>query len=99
MKPLIKPVKQILLNAMQMTAVSANRYAGVKHICIEAGRGTGKSTILGWFVKEAVKQMPRATGVLVGATFVQIKSRTFPSTKEGLAFSVPQLVEQRGALL
>ena len=69
---------------MQMTAVSANRYAGVKHICIEAGRGTGKSTILGWFVKEAVKQMPRATGVLVGATFVQIKSRTFPSTKEGL---------------
>ena len=84
MKPLMKPVKQILLNPMQMAAVSANRYAGVKHIYIEAGRGTGKSTILGWFVKEAAKQMPRATGVLVGATFVQIKSRTFPSTKEGL---------------
>ena len=87
---------------MQMAAVSANRYAGVKHICIEAGRGTGKSTILGWFVKEAAKQMPRATGVLVGATFVQIKSRTFPSTKEGLemfGFSSSQLVEQRGALL
>lgn len=81
---LIKPVKEIYLNPMQMAAVEANRYGRVKNICIEAGRGTGKSTILGWFVKEAVRQMPRATGVLVGATFVQIKSRTFPSTKEGL---------------
>ena len=81
---IIKPVKEIYLNPMQMAAVEANRYGRVKNICIEAGRGTGKSTILGWFVKEAVRQMPRATGVLVGATFVQIKSRTFPSTKEGL---------------
>ena len=66
---------------MQMAAVSANRYAGVKHICIEAGRGTGKSTILGWFVKEAAKQMPRATGVLVGATFVQRAWRCLAVTK------------------
>ena len=79
-----KPIKEIYLNPMQMVAVEANRVGKVKNICIEAGRGTGKSTILGWFVKEAVRQMPRATGVLVGATFVQIKSRTFPSTKEGL---------------
>jgi len=51
---------------------------------IEAARGTGKSTILGWFLKEAARQMPRATGVIVGETFVQIKTRTLPSTKEGL---------------
>ena len=68
-----------------MAAVQSNRF-GVKKIYIEAGRGAGKSTILGWFVKEAAKQLPRATGVLVGSTFVQIKSRTFPSTKEGLEF-------------
>ncbi|MDO5509553.1 MAG: hypothetical protein Q4F57_02545 [Weeksellaceae bacterium] len=66
-----------------MAAVQALKN-GRKYINIEAGRGAGKSTILGWYVKEAVKQMPRATGVLVGATFTQIKSRTFPSTKEGL---------------
>lgn len=69
---------------MQMCAIEANRVQKAKHINIEAGRGTGKSTILGWYVKEAARQMPRATGALVGATFVQIKSRTLPSTKEGL---------------
>ncbi|CEN54421.1 hypothetical protein [Capnocytophaga canis] len=83
-KVLIKPKKKIVLNAMQMCAIEANRTQKAKHINIEAGRGTGKSTILGWYMKEAVRQMPRATGVLVGATFVQIKSRTLPSTKEGL---------------
>lgn len=84
MNKLIKPRKKIILNAMQMCAIEANRTQKAKHISIEAGRGTGKSTIIGWFVKEAVIQMPRATGVLVGATFVQIKSRTLPATKEGL---------------
>jgi hypothetical protein len=34
--------------------------------------------------KEAVKQMPRATGVLVGETYQQMLSRTLPSTKAGL---------------
>jgi hypothetical protein len=29
-----------------------------KTIVLEWARGAGKSTILGWFVKEAVKQMP-----------------------------------------
>ena len=83
-RTLIKPRKKIILNAMQIAAIEANRTQRAKHINIEAGRGTGKSTILGWYMKEAVRQMPRATGVLVGATFVQIKSRTLPSTKEGL---------------
>ncbi len=55
-----------------------------KNKYLEWSRGAGKSTILGWYVKEFVRQMPRATGVLVGATYMQILSRTLPSTKEGL---------------
>ncbi|XKX06695.1 hypothetical protein R8G61_05080 [Tenacibaculum maritimum] len=84
MSSLYVPKKKILLNPLQLAAIEANRVHKAKHISIEAGRGTGKSTILGWFMKEAVRQMPRATGVLVGETYVQIKSRTLPSTKEGL---------------
>lgn len=80
----LKPKKKVELNPLQLAAIEANRTHKAKHINIEAGRGTGKSTILGWFMKEAVRQMPRATGVLVGETYVQIKSRTLPSTKEGL---------------
>lgn len=57
----------------------------IKTIILEWARGTGKSTILGWFIKEAVIQMPKATGIVVGETFMQILSRTLPSTKEGLA--------------
>jgi hypothetical protein len=37
-----------------------------------------------WLVCKAVKQMPRATGVLVGETYQQMLSRTLPSTKAGL---------------
>lgn len=81
---LIKPQKEILLNPMQMAAVLANHRYKIPYITIEAARGSGKSTVLGWFLKEAVRQMPRSTGVIVGETFVQIKSRTLPSTKEGL---------------
>lgn len=81
---LIKPIKKLELNLMQMTAILANQRYGIKNINIEAGRGSGKSTVLGWFLKEAVRQMPRSTGVVVGETFVQIKTRTLPSTKEGL---------------
>lgn len=79
-----KPRKDISLNLMQMTAILANQKYGIKNVNIEAGRGSGKSTVLGWFMKEAVRQMPRSTGILVGETFVQIKSRTLPSTKEGM---------------
>jgi len=81
---LSKDFKLISLNAVQLNAIMMNKRYGVKNICIEAGRGVGKSTILAWFMHEAQRQMPRATGVLVGETYVQIKSRTLPSTKEGL---------------
>jgi hypothetical protein len=56
----------------------------VKTIALEWARGTGKSTILGWFIKEAVKQMPRATGIIVGETYSQILSKTLQTTKAGL---------------
>lgn len=81
---MIKPIKKIELNLMQYLAILANQRYGIKNINVEAGRAAGKSTILGWFVKEAVRQMPRSTGVIVGETFVQIKTRTLPSTKEGM---------------
>ena len=60
---LIKPQKEILLNPMQMAAVLANHRYKIPYITIEAARGSGKSTVLGWFLKEAVRQMPRSTGV------------------------------------
>ena len=72
------------LNLMQASAVLANTKLKIPNITIEAARGTGKSTVIGWFIKEAVKQMPRSTGVIVGETFIQIKARTLPSTKEGM---------------
>lgn len=81
---LLKSQKEIVLNPMQLAAVLANQRYKIPNITIEAARGSGKSTVLGWFVKEAARQMPRSTGVIVGETFVQIKSRTLPSTKEGL---------------
>ena len=56
----------------------------IKTIVLEWARGSGKSTILGWYIKEAVKQMPKATGIIVGETYQQILSRTLPSTKAGL---------------
>lgn len=76
--------KEVELNWMQIAAVVANQRYKIPDITIEAARGSGKSTVLGWFVKEGVRQMPRSTGVIVGETYVQIKSRTLPSTKEGL---------------
>lgn len=76
--------KTVILNPAQLFAIQANRIAKKPNIYLEMGRGSGKSTILGWFMKECVRQMPRSTGVLVGETYKQILSRTFPSTKEGM---------------
>lgn len=77
------PIVKVPLNWMQM-AVSRAIKEGVTEIDVEAGRGSGKSTVLGKKIKTNVKQMPKSTGVIVGETFVQIKTRTLPSTKEGL---------------
>ena len=75
--------KTVFLNAPQYCVVEALRL-GIKYLYLEWARGTGKSTILGWIAKEAAIQLPRATGVLVGQTYMQILSRTLPATKEGL---------------
>lgn len=91
-----KKFKEVLLNNPQLAAIyysgqkvknpeKENREQYIKTIVLEWARGTGKSTILGWFLKSAVIQMPKATGILVGETYTQILSRTLPSTKEGLA--------------
>ena len=84
----------VILNLPQYAAIEVTRHKVldpvkgtsdyIKTIILEWARGTGKSTILGWFIKEAVIQMPRASGILVGETFMQILSRTLPSTKQGL---------------
>jgi len=77
------PVIDVPLNPMQAAVVYAIN-AGIKNITIEAARGSGKSTVLGKVLQTCVKEMPRSTGIIVGETFVQIKSRTLPSTKQGL---------------
>lgn len=75
--------KIIELNPFQWIAAVMSR-KGKKFKLYRAGRGAGKSTILGWDMMILVSMMPRATGVLVGETYQQILSRTLPSTKEGL---------------
>lgn len=78
------PIIDVPLNLMQAAAVYSIN-SGIKNLNIEAGRGAGKSTVLGKIIQECVKQMPRSTGIIVAETFVQVKSRTLPSTKEGMA--------------
>ena len=51
---------------------------------LEAGRGTGKSTIIAWQKKEVVHNMPRSANVIVGETYQQILTRTLPSTISAL---------------
>lgn len=75
--------KVVNLNPPQMTGVQALDM-GIKYLFLEWARGTGKSTILGWIIKEAAIQLPRATGILVGQTYMRMLSLTLPSTKEGL---------------
>jgi hypothetical protein len=90
----MKKNNEIELNLAQISTIHASSkkifnpislvWVWIKTIILEWARGSGKSTILGWFVKEAVKQMPKATGIIVGETYQQILSRTLPSTKAGL---------------
>lgn len=74
--------KQITLNLAQLVAIMSK--AKIKYL--EWGRGTGKSTILAYFMLMMVKYMPRATFILVGNTYAQVLSNTLKSTKKGLEF-------------
>ncbi len=68
------------LNLPQLLAVHSTQ----RKKWLEWGRGTGKSTVLGWFIKELVSTMPRSKGALAGASFKQMLGETLPSTVEGL---------------
>jgi hypothetical protein len=73
-------IKKIALNIPQARAFANMR----KQNYWEWGRGTGKSTGIGYGIRQFVVQMPRASFFLVGSTYSQILSRTLPSTIEGL---------------
>jgi hypothetical protein len=55
-----------------------------KQSSLEWGRGGGKSTVLGYRMKDVVNHLPRAKFGIVGSNYAQILSRTLPSTIEGL---------------
>lgn len=54
------------------------------NIFLEWARGTGKSVILGLYLRKCMTHLPRGIGVLVGASYQQILTRTLPSTIFGL---------------
>lgn len=72
--------KQILLNRPQLVGALSTQ----KQKYFELGRGTGKTTYLGFHISQLLKQMPRASFALVGSTYSQILSRFLPAIKEGL---------------
>jgi hypothetical protein len=43
-------------------------------------RATGKSSLIAWLMHLVVQQMPRSAWALVGSTYMQILTRTLPST-------------------
>lgn len=61
-----------------------HRRTSVKYLGRFTGRGHSNSINLGREISNAVKNLPRSTGLIVGETFVQIKSRKLPLTKEGM---------------
>lgn len=73
-------MKQIELNLAQLIAFCATQ----KSKYLEWGRGSGKTTYLGYLILQLVKQMPRASFALTGSTYSQILSRFLPAIKEGL---------------
>ncbi len=74
------PEKQIKFTAPQLLAALSHQ----KRLSLEWGRGGGKSTIIGWRVKEIARLMPRSKSGIVGSTYQQLLTRTLPSTIEGL---------------
>jgi len=74
--------RKITLNLAQIVAITATQK--IKYL--EWGRGTGKSTILAYFMLMMAKYMPRATFILVGCTYAQVLSNTLKSTKKALEF-------------
>jgi hypothetical protein len=47
-------------------------------------RGIGKTTLLGWIIKNVVEDMPRSANALVARTYIQALTRTIPAVIGGL---------------
>lgn len=75
-----RPVLQINRNLMQFMVRDARQKVKI----IEAGRGSGKSTVLADEMEDIAHDMPRSTNFLQGDTYQQILTRTLPSTIESL---------------
>lgn len=71
-----RPRKKINRNLMQLMVRIATQPVKI----VEAGRGSGKSTVLADEMEDVIHDMPRSTNFLQGATFQQILTRTLPST-------------------
>lgn len=55
-----------------------------KQTYLDWGRGTGKSTVLAYRMKDFVYNLPRAKIAVPGETYKQLLTRTLPGTIEGL---------------
>lgn len=74
------PIKKLVLNIPQMMAVLSRQKTKI----LEWGRGTGKSTVLAWFMREMSTGMPRGKFYLTGTTFKAMLGETLPSTRASL---------------
>lgn len=74
------PTKRITLNLAQMAAVLSTQKTKI----FEWGRGTGKSTVLAWFMRSMVMGMPRGKFYLTGTTYKAMLGETLPSTRASL---------------
>lgn len=74
------PTRTLDLHIGQLLATQAPQ----EFVVLEWGRGSGKSTIMAWFIQQAVRQMPRSKGALSGVTYSSMLSETLPSTLSGL---------------
>ena len=68
------------LNSPQLISVINNAKSQVDI----QGRGTGKSFVIGWEMKEIVRKMPRSITSITGRTYGQVLTRTLPSTMKFL---------------
>lgn len=66
----------LYLNAAQLRTV----LLGAKYNVEIHGRGTGKSSAVGWSVNKVNRIMPRSVTSVTGTTFGQLLTRTLPST-------------------
>lgn len=73
-------IKQMFLNPAQLLAHNF----GSRRLAIRAGRGMGKTTFLADRFYGCVASLPRATGVLCGATIKQIFSILMPNLVKSL---------------